>query len=62
MSHIIMYVYCLGLCRLFAGIADSNTAGGKEVCLLCLYTVLSCVGRGLLRRTDPSSQAVLPRV
>jgi hypothetical protein len=33
--------------RLVAGIAGSNAAGGKNVCLLCLYGVLSCVGRGL---------------
>jgi hypothetical protein len=26
---------------------DSNPARGMDVCLLCLYVVLSCVGRGL---------------
>jgi hypothetical protein len=31
----------------FAGIAGSNPAEGMDVCLLCLYVVLSCVGRGL---------------
>jgi hypothetical protein len=34
-------------CRLVAGIAGSNPAEGIDVCLLCLYVVLSCVGRGL---------------
>jgi hypothetical protein len=33
--------------RLVAGVADSNPAWGMDVCLLCLYVVLSCVGRGL---------------
>jgi hypothetical protein len=33
--------------RLVAGIAGSNPARGMDVCLLCLYVVLSCVGRGL---------------
>jgi hypothetical protein len=33
--------------RLVAGIACSNLAWGMDVCLLCLYVVLSCVGRGL---------------
>jgi hypothetical protein len=33
--------------RLVAGIAVSNPAEGMDVCLLCLYVVLSCVGRGL---------------
>jgi hypothetical protein len=33
--------------RLVAGIAGSNPAWGMDVCLLCLYVVLSCVGRGL---------------
>jgi hypothetical protein len=28
--------------RLFAGIAGSNAAEGMDVCLLCLYAVLSC--------------------
>jgi hypothetical protein len=32
---------------LVAGIAGSNSARGMDVCLLCLYVVLSCVGRGL---------------
>jgi hypothetical protein len=27
--------------------AGSNSAEGTDVCLLCLYDVLSCVGRGL---------------
>jgi hypothetical protein len=30
-----------------AGIAGSNPARGMDVCLLCLYVVLSCVGKGL---------------
>jgi hypothetical protein len=30
-----------------AGVAGSNTARGMDVCLSCLYVVLSCVGRGL---------------
>jgi hypothetical protein len=34
-------------CSLVAGIAASNPAEGTDVCLLCLYVVLSCVGRGL---------------
>jgi hypothetical protein len=29
------------------GIAGSNPGRGMDVCLLCLYVVLSCVGRGL---------------
>jgi hypothetical protein len=33
--------------RLVAGIAGSNPAEGMDVCLLCLYFALSCVGRGL---------------
>jgi hypothetical protein len=33
--------------RLVAGVAGSNPAWGMNVCLLCLYVVLSCVGRGL---------------
>jgi hypothetical protein len=32
--------------RLVAGIAGSNPCRGMDVCLLCLYIVLSCVGRG----------------
>jgi hypothetical protein len=32
---------------LVAGVAGSNPAEGMDVCLLCLYVVLSCVGRGL---------------
>jgi hypothetical protein len=28
-------------------VAGSNPAYGMDVCLLCLYVVLSCVGRGL---------------
>jgi hypothetical protein len=33
--------------RLSAGIAGLNPTEGMNVCLLCLYVVLSCVGRGL---------------
>jgi hypothetical protein len=33
--------------RLVAGIAGSNPAEGMDVCILYLYVVLSCVGRGL---------------
>jgi hypothetical protein len=33
--------------RIVAGIAGSNPFRGMDVCLLCLYVVLSCVGRGL---------------
>jgi hypothetical protein len=33
--------------RLVAGVAVSNSFRGMDVCLLCLYVVLSCVGRGL---------------
>jgi hypothetical protein len=32
---------------LVAGIAGSNPARGMDICLLCVYVVLSCVGRGL---------------
>jgi hypothetical protein len=32
---------------LVAGVAGSNPAEGMDVCLLCFYVVLSCVGRGL---------------
>jgi hypothetical protein len=38
-------VYVCG--RLVAGVAVSNPARGMDVCLLCLYVVLSCVGIGL---------------
>jgi hypothetical protein len=42
----------MGLCadpsgRAVAGVAGSNPARGMDICLLCLYVVLSCVGRGL---------------
>jgi hypothetical protein len=30
-----------------SGISGSNPAEGMHACLLCLYVVLSCVGRGL---------------
>jgi hypothetical protein len=33
--------------RLVAGVAGSNPARGIDVCILCLYIVLSCVDRGL---------------
>jgi hypothetical protein len=33
--------------RLVVGVAGSNPAKGMNVCLLCLYVVLSCVGIGL---------------
>jgi hypothetical protein len=33
--------------RLVAAIVGSNQDRGMDVCLLCLYVVLSCVGRGL---------------
>jgi hypothetical protein len=33
--------------RLVAVIAGSNPPWGMDVCLLCLYVVLSSVGRGL---------------
>jgi hypothetical protein len=33
--------------RLVDGIAGSNPARSMDVCLLCLYVVLCCVGRGL---------------
>jgi hypothetical protein len=38
-------VYCVE-CYV-AGVAGSKPARGMNVCLLCLYVVLSCVGRGL---------------
>jgi hypothetical protein len=44
--------------RLVAGIAGSNLARGRDVCVLCLYVVLSCVGRdlcdGLITRPEQS--------
>jgi hypothetical protein len=44
--------------RLVSGIAGSNPAEGMDVCLLCLYDVLSCVGRclcdGLITRPEES--------
>jgi hypothetical protein len=47
--------------RLVAGIAGSNPALGMDVCLLCLYVVLSCVGRdlcdGLIARPGESYRA-----
>jgi hypothetical protein len=33
--------------RLVDGFAGSNPVQGMDVCLLCLYIVLSCVGGGL---------------
>jgi hypothetical protein len=33
--------------RLVAGVMGSNSLRGMDVCLSCLYVVLSCVGRGL---------------
>jgi hypothetical protein len=33
--------------HLVAGITGSNSAEGMNVCLLCLYVLLPCVGRGL---------------
>jgi hypothetical protein len=33
--------------RLVSGVASSYPARGMDVCLLCLYVVLCCVGRGL---------------
>jgi hypothetical protein len=33
--------------RLVPGVEGSNPVRGMDVCLLCLYVVLSCVGRGL---------------
>jgi hypothetical protein len=33
--------------RLVAGVESSNLPRGMDVCLLCLYVVLSCVDRGL---------------
>jgi hypothetical protein len=36
------------ICSLLVPVmAGSNPAEGMDVCLLCLYVVLSCVGRGL---------------
>jgi hypothetical protein len=32
---------------LVAGIADSNPTEGMDICLMCLYVVLYCVGRSL---------------
>jgi hypothetical protein len=32
---------------LVSGVAVSNPATGMDVCVLCLYVVLSCVSRGL---------------
>jgi hypothetical protein len=37
----------VGLGPLISRIAGSNPADSMDVCLLCLYVVLSCVGRGL---------------
>jgi hypothetical protein len=36
--------------RLVAGIAGSNPAEVMDVSLMCLYVVLSCVGRGICDR------------
>jgi hypothetical protein len=33
--------------HLVVGVAGSNPAWGMDVCLLCLYIVMSCVGSGL---------------
>jgi hypothetical protein len=50
-SLVIAYVgHCLKayVCgRLVAGVAGSNPAEGMDICRLCFYVVLSCVGRGL---------------
>jgi hypothetical protein len=51
--HVLCYIgrsqWSRGLrCRsAVAGIAGLNPAQGMDVCLLCLYVVLSCVGTGL---------------
>jgi hypothetical protein len=42
--------------RLDAGIAGSNPAGGMDVCRLCLFVVLSCVGRGLCDGLIPRAE------
>jgi hypothetical protein len=42
--HFLMGDVCALAVRSKAG---SNPAWGMDVCLLCLYFVLSCVGRGL---------------
>jgi hypothetical protein len=44
---------------LVAGIAGSNPTEVMDVCLLCVYVVLSCVVRGI---SDHSSRGVVPRV
>jgi hypothetical protein len=43
-----MLWYVITICGLLvAGIVGSNPAESIDACLLCLYVVLSCVGRGL---------------
>jgi hypothetical protein len=48
-------------CSLVAGIAGLNPARGMDVCLLFLYVVLYCVGRGfcdgLITRPEESDRA-----
>jgi hypothetical protein len=41
---------------LVVGIAGSNPAEGMDACFLCLYVVLSCVGRGLWDRLITSPE------
>jgi hypothetical protein len=52
-SEMSRYRWPAFLSRLLAGIAGSNPAGGMDGCLLCLYAVLSCVGRGLCEKIIP---------
>jgi hypothetical protein len=40
-------VAALSAAALLFGVEGSNPDRGMDVCLLCLYVVLSCVGRGL---------------
>jgi hypothetical protein len=50
----------VGFGFLVAGIAGSNAAEGINICVLCLYVVLLCVGRGfcdeLIPRPEESYQ------
>jgi hypothetical protein len=40
-------IEAIGAGRLVAGVAVSNPAEVMDVCFLCSFVVLSCVGRGI---------------
>jgi hypothetical protein len=46
-SFSVVFVGRIESANFVARIAGSNPARGMDICLLCLYVLLSCVGRGL---------------